>query len=76
MEDIKRHWDSRGLRVHVLWDSRGLRVHVLDHEMTIVVPCVEFFVGNDPQQQHRQDGLQEGNCSHSCTYFTYLHNDR
>ena len=63
MEDIKRHWDSG-----------GVRVHVLGHGMKLLFPCVAFFVGDDPQQ-HRQAGLQEGNCLHGCTYCTYSYKD-
>jgi len=42
--------------------------------MKLFVPCVAFFVGDDPQQ-HRQAGLQEGNCLHGCTDCTYSYKD-
>ena len=69
----REYWKEivKGLRKH--WET-GIQMHVLGKGIKTFFPCVAFFVGDDPQQ-HRQAGLECGNCIHGCIYCTYSYKD-
>jgi len=69
----REYWKEivKGLKSH--WEN-GIQMHVLGEGIKTFYPCVAFFVGDDPQQ-HRQAGLETGNCIHGCTYCTYSYKD-
>ena len=69
----REYWKEIVKGIKTNWDC-GIELHVLGHNTKLFYPCVAFFVGDDPQQ-HRQAGIQEGNCTHSCIYCTYRNHD-
>ena len=62
---------TKGINKH--WET-GVNLHVLGIGIKEFYPCIAFFVSDDPQQ-HRNAGIEEGNCIHGCIQCTYSYRD-
>jgi len=62
---------TKGINKH--WET-GVSLHVLGIGIKLFYPCIAFFVSDDPQQ-HRNAGIEEGNCIHGCIQCTYSYRD-